>query len=69
MQCYDEDHTFYIAVVGVPCFIFYVLGIPGTALLLMWRNRKKIEGGDKRAIFKFGFLFSGYKKKYYYCPS
>lgn len=40
------------------------LGIPFFALVLMFRERNKLETVLTRQ--KFGFLFRGYKKRFYY---
>ena len=50
--------------VAVPSIIVWVLGIPLFALILILKERKALDSLATRE--KLGFLFSGYKHRFFY---
>jgi len=50
--------------VALPSVVVWGLGIPLFAYILMYRERHRLESVIARQ--KFGFLFRGYKKRFYY---
>lgn len=64
IQCYRGPHTFWAFSVAVPSLIVWGLGIPFFALLLLSRERNRLDKVEVKQ--KFGFLFRGYKKDYYF---
>ncbi|CDW75877.1 UNKNOWN [Stylonychia lemnae] len=62
--CWSPEHTFYSYFVALPCIIVWGLGIPFFALAILMRKRKKLDSFEIRQ--RFGFLYRGYRKDYYY---
>ena len=55
---------------GIPMIVFLVFGIPMLGFYMLRKNQKKIYGDDetaqRRAVLKYAFLYSGYKKEKYF---
>ncbi|CDW79545.1 UNKNOWN [Stylonychia lemnae] len=62
--CWSPEHTFYSYFVALPCIIVWGLGIPFFALVILIKQRMKLENFDTRQ--KYGFLYRGYRKEYFY---
>ncbi|CDW91326.1 UNKNOWN [Stylonychia lemnae] len=62
--CWSQEHTFYSCLVALPCIIVWGLGIPFFALSILIKMRKKLENFQIKQ--KYGFLYRGYRKQYYY---
>ncbi|CDW82324.1 UNKNOWN [Stylonychia lemnae] len=62
--CWSPEHTFYSYFVALPCIIVWGLGIPFFALSILIAKRKKLDNFEIRQ--RFGFLYRGYRKDYYY---
>ncbi|CDW89726.1 UNKNOWN [Stylonychia lemnae] len=63
-KCYKGQHLFWALAVALPAMIVWGLGIPFFGLALLLRSKKKLDQIITRQ--KLGFLFRGYKRKYYY---
>lgn len=50
--------------VALPSLIVWGLGIPLFAFMLLFKERKRLD--TLLARQKFGFLFRGYKQRFYY---
>lgn len=50
--------------VALPSILVWGIGIPFVWLISLFRSKKNIDLIDTRE--KWGFLFSGYKKEYYF---
>jgi hypothetical protein len=61
-QCYTSKHVAVLVGLGLPGLLFYVLGMPLGAFLLLWKNKERIHSVDSR--FKYGFLYLGYKDEW-----
>ncbi|CDW85128.1 UNKNOWN [Stylonychia lemnae] len=64
IECYRGQHFFWALAVALPAMIVWGLGIPFFGLALLLRNKKQLDQIVTRQ--KLGFLFRGYKRKYYY---
>ncbi|CDW88401.1 UNKNOWN [Stylonychia lemnae] len=64
IYCYQNDHSFFTIAVALPALIVWGLGIPLFALILLIRAEDDLQ--SKKIREKFGFLFRGYKKKFFY---
>jgi hypothetical protein len=75
--CFSSQHLFFIAVLGVPMLVFWVLGIPVFAWYVLFRNRTLIllpVSGvssvmrNRKIVFEsqMAFLYRGYKPTRYY---
>ena len=57
----------YSMMIVVPSLIIWGFGIPAFAWLVLSRNKENLDDIETRE--KYGFLYNGYKKKYYYWES
>ena len=75
--CYSAQHVLFILVLGVPMLIFWVLGIPLFAWVILYRNRALIQAPvtgtsailrAQKKVFEaqMAFLYRGYKPTRYY---
>ena len=62
--CYEGKHKFWSLGLALPSLIVWGLGIPLFALILLLQNKKKLDSHNVRE--KYGFLFRGYKLKYFF---
>ncbi|CDW88390.1 UNKNOWN [Stylonychia lemnae] len=62
--CYEGPHYFWSIYVAMPSIIFWGLGIPLIAFIILRRNSSKIE--NKEIQERYGFLYKGYTIKFYY---
>ena len=67
IQCNNEEHMGWIYNAWLPSIIVYVIGLP----LVAWLQLYKYKGlmNKPTFIFKFGLLFSGYRRSKYYWES
>ena len=75
--CYSSQHILFIAALGMPMLILWVLGIPFFAWFVLYRNRNlvmmPVQGAsavmrNKKKVFEsqMAFLYRGYKPSRYY---
>lgn len=64
MECYSGIHMFFAFTIGLPSMLAWVAGIPFFTFLFLARDRSKFDQMLIRQ--KFGFLFRGYQKRYFY---
>eukprot|EP00347_Sterkiella_histriomuscorum_P008156 403346168 len=62
--CYQGSHFFWSIGIALPSLITWGLGIPLFAFILLTRERKVLEKLETRQ--KYGFLFRGYRLRFYY---
>eukprot|EP00347_Sterkiella_histriomuscorum_P008702 403344080 len=62
--CWDSTHKIVSYFIALPCIIVWGLGIPFFALVLLMRNRKRLDQIEIRQ--KLGFLYRGYRKEYHF---
>lgn len=62
--CYKGAHFFWTYGVALPSIIVWGVGIPFFAYLLLLREKHKLGTLELRE--KFGFLYNGYKKQFFY---
>lgn len=53
--------------IAVPSLIIWGFGIPAFAWIILARNKENLDNIETRE--KYGFLYNGYRKKYYYWES
>lgn len=63
-QCYTPKHQLWMYALGVPYLLFYAIGIPLAAFLVLFHVRDKLDEKETQAVL--GFLYSGFKKQYFY---
>ena len=57
----------YSLMIAVPSLVIWGFGIPAFAWIVLMRNKDYLDLVETRE--KYGFLYNGYKKKYYYWES
>ncbi|CDW83118.1 UNKNOWN [Stylonychia lemnae] len=62
--CYSNKHQFWAFGLGLPVLIVWGLGIPLFAFILIETEKKSLESVATRE--KYGFLYRGYKSRFYY---
>ena len=67
IECWGTEHILFSLSIVVPSLIIWGFGIPLFAWIVLARNSDKLESTKTRE--KYGFLYNGYKKKYYYWES
>jgi len=67
--CYEGEHVKYMFI-GLAFFILFILGIPLTMLILLWRNKKHLhdETSPRHTIVKtaLGGLYTQYEQEYWW---
>ena len=67
VQCWNDTHIRYSIIIAVPSLFIWGLGIPIFANIVLYKHRKELDVLEIRE--KYGFLYNGYKKKYFYWES
>ena len=62
--CWVGYHWIFTVYIALPGILLYGIGIPAGVLYLMRRDRDRLDTLIVKE--KFGFLFNGYKRKFYY---
>ena len=62
--CYYSHHSYWAFIVALPSIIVWGLGIPLFAFILL--NKEKTKLKTLAVKQKFGFLYNGYRKEYYF---
>eukprot|EP00945_MAST-04E_sp_MAST-4E-sp1_P003296 g3296.t1 len=61
--CSDESHRQWQNLLGWPCILLYVLGLPATGLGYLYRFRNKLDEPHTR--IRFGQLYDGFSRENY----
>lgn len=62
-QCWTRDHIFWVLVVGLPMLIVYVIGIPLSAFLVIYKHSDDLSSSEAAP---FQFLFVKFEPGYWY---
>lgn len=65
--CWGAEHMNYSMMIAVPSLIVWGFGIPAFAWIVLARNQENLDLIETRE--KYGFLYNGYKKKFYFWES
>lgn len=65
--CWSTEHFNYSLIIAIPSIIIWGLGIPIFAWIILANNKNDLD--DLKCREKYGFLYNGFKKKYYYWES
>ena len=65
--CFSGDHIYWAYGVAAPGILVWGLGIPTFAALLMFKDKNKLTDIGVRE--RYGFLFRGYKKSFFFWES
>ena len=63
-ECYNNRHTLYLWLVGVPQLVVYVFGLPLLGMVFVWRNRHRLDTVAVRA--RYSLFFGGYRNDRFY---
>ena len=64
IPCYDSEHYLYLFAVAIPAVVVWVFAVPLLCLLILIRNRRNLD--ELWLRLQYGFLISGYARKWYY---
>jgi hypothetical protein len=64
IKCWSGPHTFWSYTVAAPSIVVWGLGIPFFALVLMYRDRNRLDQVETKE--KFGFLYNGYTQALFF---
>ena len=67
VECWSTEHINYSFIIAVPSILIWGFGIPFFSWLVLARNKHQLDLIEIRE--KYGFLYNGYKKQYYYWES
>jgi len=62
--CYKDYHLFWSLATALPSIVIWGIGIPGFAFLLLQAEKDRLHKIEAKE--RYGFLYNGYKKKFYY---
>jgi hypothetical protein len=65
-RCYDDEHMYWLYRVGAPLVILFVVGVPLAAWIRLCVSSKRIVNEDEAFKEQFGFLYNGYRFKFWY---
>ena len=66
-QCYEYRHLLFCFVVAIPTLILFLLILPAIPLVLLMKVKNKQElQTNRKLIFRYGLLFSGYSTEKWY---
>ena len=63
MECYSSEHLKWIAIIGIPILIIWVIAMPIIAFILLWKNIKKSSNKVKQYML---ILYQGLKLDKFY---
>jgi len=70
VECWTSTHYSWVAMVGVPMLIGYIIGGPLLVFYLLYSSRsellKPFDQVNKSVVRKYHFLFKGYEPQFYY---
>ena len=61
---FSNDHLRWIGIVGIPCFIIWVIAAPVVAFIILFRNRNHLE--DKTIKKYYLILYQGFTRDVFY---
>ena len=67
VECWTKTHVNYSLMIALPSLLIWGFGIPLFAWIVISRNKNELDFIETRE--KYGFLYNGYKKKYYFWES
>jgi glycosyltransferase involved in cell wall biosynthesis len=64
MKCYSSEHILWSFLLGIPMLIFWGLGIPLTAFIILWYNRYNLDSSKIRKYYLM--IYQGLKRKVFF---
>eukprot|EP00945_MAST-04E_sp_MAST-4E-sp1_P006174 g6174.t1 len=61
--CSDVSHRQWLNLLGWPCILLYVIGLPAAGLVQLYRFRNKLD--EPRTRIRFGQLYDGFTRENY----
>jgi hypothetical protein len=65
--CWNTSHINFSLMIAIPCIIVWGFGIPLFAWIILGRSKNDLDLVETRE--KYGFLYNGYKKTFYFWES
>ena len=62
--CMESRHLVFALTLGLPQMLLYMIGLPLTAIIILYRNRKHLL--DQNMQFRFGLLYAGFRHEVYW---
>jgi hypothetical protein len=67
VQCWSTDHINFSIILALPSIVIWGFGIPLFAWIVLSRNKNALDNIETRE--RYGFLYNGYKKSFYFWES
>ena len=67
VEWWSTEHINYSLILAMPSLVIWGFGIPAFAWIVLAKNKDVLELTETRE--KYGFLYNGYKKNYYFWES
>eukprot|EP00736_Rhodelphis_marinus_P013404 Rmarinus@m.19640 len=64
VECFGPLHVEWMVKYSIPGLCVYVFGIPAVGFMALYKNRKQLD--DPEVKRRYGFLFTGYERPYYW---
>lgn len=64
IECFAEEHLYWFLGLCVPALLILIIGLPGMAMVFLWRSRHSLHRRHIR--FRFSILFIGYEDRTYF---
>ena len=64
IQCWAGSHMFWGLALAIPSIMVWGLGIPCFAIIILSKEKDKLA--EFTTMEKYGFLYRGYKKNFYF---
>ena len=63
--CWSGRHLDFVLFISIPALFVFLILFPGLSTLFLWKRRHKLYR-DRRMTFRFGMLYSGYRREYWW---
>ena len=64
IECWTDNHTLMTLGVALPCLVIWGLGIPGAIMILVVRNKTKLQ--KVKYKIRYGYVYNGYRESVFY---
>lgn len=66
LVCWSGKYLGYVIGISIPVLVIWVFGLPLRALFQIRKYSKRENLHDKEALLQYGFLYFGFREKYYW---
>ena len=64
IKCWGSDHRRWALIIGIPMLLFWVVGIPFTALLILIRRRHMLF--EEETLARYKMIYQGLRQRVFY---